>query len=131
MYQVRIVPNNPNKKKCKCQERCAVLVQYVDMDGDVVRTVCAVEAKKHAFDILNQLITSSANVLAAQRSLKSYRNWKTDEKTLVELYNGGYSHGIIAIKLGRTYKSVNQKIKFMITNGKLAPRSTKIESDVL
>lgn len=131
MFKLRVIPNDPKRKRCQCPERCALLVQYVDMDGDVVRTVCANEAKEHAINILNALISASGNVLKDHKSLKSYRSWKADEKKLIEMYNAGLSYGMIAIRIGRTYKATERKIAELRLKGKLRPRSPKTPVDVV
>lgn len=131
MFEVRVIPNDPKRKRCKCPERCALLVQYVDVDGDVVRTACANEAKEHAMKILNALISASGNVLIDHKSMKNHRSWKTDEKKLIDMYNAGVSYGMIAIRIGRSYKAVEQKIRQLREKDKIRQRSPKKPASVI
>lgn len=119
--EVSLIANTTKRKKCRCKPACTVLVQFIDIDGDALKTMCANDARQFSFDILSQLIHSNPNT---QKTLRSRRqDWKEDEAELERLYNEGYSYAKIQMILGRTYHSVAHKLERMIKEKKLVPRN--------
>jgi hypothetical protein len=111
VFELNVVPLEKRHARCKCVEPCGFVVQFKDMSGDVEHTMCANGAKNFAMGIIDKLVQANNDVLRVRKDRNRDKRWTPEEvHLLIKHRERGLSYGQIAIKMGRTLKSVKHKL---------------------